>query len=381
MKILLVNHLLDSITGGGTAERTFQLAKYLAQDGHYCSILTLDIGIDAERRAELSRVEIYALPCVYKRFFIPQVSYSKICQLVANADVVHISSHWTILNAITYKACKQTKTPYLFCPAGAIQLYGRSKLLKRIYEYLVGDAILRDATYCVAITEDEAQLLYERGVAPHRVAVIPNGIDPQIYEKKNSSQLLESIKQILHLKGAPYILFLGRLSEIKGPDILLEAFSIVASRWPNHHLVFAGPDDGLQESIQARANTLGLTERVHFAGFLGGIAKVTVLHGADMLVIPSRHEAMSIVILEAGLCDCPVLFTNTCGLKDLALAGAGIEVEVGIHEISAGIEQVLEDLTAAASRAIKLKELVLSRFLWPIQTHRYSTLLDQISEN
>jgi glycosyltransferase involved in cell wall biosynthesis len=45
------------------------------------------------------------------------------------------------------------------------------------------------------------------------------------------------------LKGSPYILFLGRLNTIKGPDLLLDAFASIASAFPNHHLVLAGPDD------------------------------------------------------------------------------------------------------------------------------------------
>lgn len=380
MKILFVNHLLDSVTGGGTAERTFQLARYMARDGHDCSILTLDIGVNAERRADLPGVKVHALPCLNKRYFVPRASSAQIRRMVASADVVHLSGHWTLLNAMTYQACKQTRTPYLFCPAGALGLFGRSLLLKRTYEAWVGRAILRDATFCVAITEDEAGLFRDRGVDPQRVAVIPNGIDPQLYDAPDRACSLNSLRQRLNLGRAPYILFLGRLSEIKGPDILLEAFAMVASRWPDHQLIFAGPDDGLQADLQARTQALGLAERVHFAGFLGGSAKAAALHGAAMLAIPSRREAMSIVVLEAGMCGCPVLFTNACGLETLARDGAGIEVDVTAHAIAEGIAQVLGDLPAAANRAEVLKSQVQTRFLWSVQAQRYATLCAQISE-
>jgi len=381
MKILFVNHLLDSVTGGGTAERTFQLARYMARDGHDCSILTLDIGVNTDRRADLPGVEVHALPCLNKRFFVPRASGAQIRRLVASADVVHLSGHWTLLNAMAYLTCKQTRTPYLFCPAGALGLFGRSLLLKCAYEAWFGRAMLRDAAYCVAITEDESGLFRDRGVAPQRVAVIPNGIDPQLYDAPDRDRSLALLRQSLNLGSAPFLLFLGRLSEIKGPDILLEAFAMVASRWPDHQLVFAGPDDGLQAGLQARAQALGLAERVHFAGFLGGSAKAVALHGAAMLVIPSRREAMSIVVLEAGMCDCPVLFTNACGLETLARDGAGIEVEVSAHAIAEGIGQVLGDLPAAANRAEVLKGQVQTRFLWSGQARRYAALCAQISED
>lgn len=378
MKILFVNHLLDPVAGGGTAERTFQLARHMANDGHDCSILTLDIGVDG-RRTELEGVTLHALPCRNRRFFVPRASGATIMKLVAAADVVHISGHWTLLNAMAYRACRATDTPYLFCPAGALELFGRSLLLKRIYEAWVGRAILKNAACCVAITDDETMLFRQRGIPADRIKVIPNGIAPESYQVEGRDRMLVSLRQLLALGNAPYLLFLGRLSEIKGPDILLEAFALVATHWPEHHLVFAGPDDGMQAGLAERVRSLQLAERVHFAGFMGGSAKAAILQGAAMLAITSRREAMSIVVLEAGMCGCPVLFTNTCGLARLAQEGAGIEVDVSARAIADGICRVLDAPAAAAERAVVLKQQVQTKFLWSVQAQHYATLCTQIS--
>lgn len=109
----------------------------------------------------------------------------------------------------------------------------------------------------------------------------------------------------LGLGCVPYVLFLGRLNEIKGPDLLLDAFCRIADRCAEIHLVLAGPDGRMLQRLRAKSKALGIAARVHFAGYLGGRSKVAALRGASLLAIPSRREAMSIVVLEAGVCGCP----------------------------------------------------------------------------
>lgn len=374
MKILFVNHLLDSVTGGGTAERTFQLARQMVRDGHDCSILTLDIGITAERRAGLGAAKLVAVPCRNERFFVPRLARAELDRLVGDADVVHLSGHWTLLNARVFAACRRLGKPYLFCPAGALKPFGRSLWLKRTYDAAVGNRIVSSAARSVAITADERADFTARGVPAERVAVIPNGIDLQQYVLADSAGAVADFRHAHGLGTAPFVLFLGRLNAIKGPDLLLEAFAALAERFPEHHLVFAGPDGGLREALVAQARAVGLAERIHFIGFVGGAAKAAALRAASLLVIPSRREAMSIVVLEAGACGCPVLFTDTCGLAEIAHAGAATMVEPDAARIATGIASALADPQALAKTAERLAEIVARDYLWSVQAARYGAL-------
>ncbi len=74
MRLLNVNMSLDPVSGGGTAERTLQVSRALVRAGAECTVLTTDIGIDRARRQALSGVEVVALPCLVKRFYLPAVS-------------------------------------------------------------------------------------------------------------------------------------------------------------------------------------------------------------------------------------------------------------------------------------------------------------------
>ena len=175
-----------------------------------------------------------------------------------------------------------------------------------------------------------------------------------------------------------FFLFLGRLNVIKGPDLLLEAFARIASQFPELHLVFAGPDSGLRSSLQETTAKAGLKQRVHFIGYLGGEAKVSVLHDATCLVIPSRNEAMSIVVLEAGVCETPVLFTDRCGLEEFARADAGVMVAASAEAICYGLMGMLENPENMHESAKRLRTMINEGFLWTVQAERYYKLYQRV---
>ena len=378
MRILLVNHLLDPVSGGGTAERVFQITRFLALAGETCTVLTLDIGLEPRRVVGLGSAQVRALPCFNRRFFLPWISMAEIRRLVIAADIVSLSGHWTMLNALVYLACRRMRKPYLFCPAGALKPFGRSLMIKRIYNSVMGCSIVADAARCVAITKDEYQDFIAQDVPQERIEVIPNGIDPDLYVLDKPEQEIQAFRKAKHLGSAPYLLFLGRLNEIKGPDLLLEAFATVSSQYPDLVLVFAGPDGGMQATLSARTTALGMSNRVRFVGFVAGVEKAAALSGACLLVIPSRREAMSIVVLEAGICGCPVLFTDACGLADLVEAGAGNQVAVSITDIASALGFLLSNPSELKASGQYLAKVVAKNYLWSGQAQRFSELCSTV---
>jgi hypothetical protein len=143
---------LDRVTGGGSVERTYQMSRSLAKAGEECTILTTDIGLTPERIKELEGVTVVALPCLSQRFYLPKFKYKEIVDLVRNADIIHLMTHWTFLNALVYFIAQRHKKPYVVCPAGVLLIYGRSKVIKVLYNWLIGKSLIRNATRHIAIT-------------------------------------------------------------------------------------------------------------------------------------------------------------------------------------------------------------------------------------
>ncbi len=378
MKVLNVNHLLDPLSGGGTSERTTQISRFLVKAGVETTVLALNIGIDKVQIDQLDKVKLVAVPCVNKRFFVPWPPAGMIHKLVAEADIVHLSGHWTVLNALVFRTSRRLGKPFAFCPAGALNPFGRSLKLKLAYDALIGRELVRSAAVCVAITEQERIDFAAYGVPPERIDLIPNGIDPAQYARADEPQAERNIRERLNIGAEPYIFFLGRLNTIKGPDLLLEAFSQVLKRFPELHLVFAGPDGGLQPSLMESAKKSPLQGRIHFPGYLANPDKAAALSAATMLAIPSRREAMSIVVLEAGICGTPALFTDTCGLEEIAALGAGTMVEVSASALAAGLIGLLADPSFMNTAAARLKALVRDKYLWEMQAARYVALYEKV---
>ena len=378
MKVLNVNHLIDPESGGGTAERTVQLSRSLAAEGAGVELLALDIGVTALRRAALAGIRITAIPCANRRYFVPRFPWPEVEAAVARADVVQLSGHWTLLNVLVRNACRRLGKPYVFCPAGALRVVGRSQWLKRLYDAASGKAIARGAGACVAITGDERVDFLTYGVAAEKIEVISNGIDSGEYERPDAPGTDIAVRARFGVGTAPFVLFLGRLNWIKGPDLLLEAYCRVAAASPDVHLVLAGPDGGMLTPLQDVAAASGFRDRIHFPGYLAGDEKRVALRQAALLAIPSRREAMSIVVLEAGIVGTPVLFTDTCGLADFASADAGTMVPATADGLEQGLRTVLADPERAGTGAVRLQQRVHSEYLWSHQARRYLALYERL---
>ena len=369
---------LDPVTGGGTVERTLQISRALVRAGHKCTILTIDTGLSPNylQQCTLWGLSVFALPSLWKRFYIPKPSQHLIGKLVASADVVQLMCHWTLINALVYRAVTQLGKPYTVCPAGALSVFGRSKVLKKSYNHLIGREIILHANGCVAISPNEIEQFKSYGANLDKVVVIPNGVNPDDYSESDGKKF----RARYEIGDSPMILFLGRLNFIKGPDMLLEAFCRCSQdeSMKTYHLVFAGPDGGMLNELRRMVDTSGVKNRVHFTGHIGGPEKYEAYRAADFLAIPSRQEAMSIVVLEAGITGTPVLMTDQCGFDDVAVVAGGMVVAASVEGLQKGLLSMTGNPERLEIMGQDLREFTCEHFLWDHAASRYLELFSRI---
>jgi len=375
LKILNVNTSIDLRRGGGTAERTFQMSRHIAKEsGVDCTVLALDLDASQSRLESLLPARAVLLKCIWNRFYIPSFQPIRIRNLVAHADIVHLMGHWSVLNVAVYVACRFLKKPYVVCPAGTLSIFGRSKFFKRIYNFLWGVHIIRHAATCIAVTASELIEFRQYGVNPDDVIIIPNGVNPSDFPEIDKSAFLKKFG----LKDVPFLLFMGRLNLIKGPDILLDAFVQLAPAFPDLHLVFAGPDEGMLKYLMRTAENEKLSQRIHFLGYLTGNDKSAAYRTAKLLVVPSRQEAMSIVAVEAGICGLPVLMTDQCGFSEVREVDYRLEVPATIEGIAAGLGSLLDARANLPELSEKWNSFVRRNFVWSAVGPRYCELYRKI---
>ena len=127
------------------------------------------------------------------------------------------------------------------------------------------------------------------------------------------------------MRNKRLLLFLGRIHQKKGCDLLIEAFARVAARDPALHLVIAGPDqEGWIKNLMALAKARGVKDRITWTGMLTGDMKWGAFHAAEVFILPSHSENFGIVVSEALACGVPVLISDKVNIwREIVQDGAG----------------------------------------------------------
>jgi len=168
---------------------------------------------------------------------------------------------------------------------------------------------------------DAAERLLARASRVHWIAVSrPIELDlrqrfgPRVHRVANAVSVRPASRSPHELRTAlglastdtPVLLYAGRLEPIKGPDVLIQAFTLLLERKPNATLLVAGTGSS-EPQLRRELDRAGLEGRVHLLGSRRDVPDLMEL--ADLFVLPSRGEGMPTVLLEALACGCPVVAT------------------------------------------------------------------------
>ena len=184
-----------------------------------------------------------------------------------------------------------------------------------------------------------------------------------------------------HSHPRPYILGIGRHVEQKGFDILLRAYAhlLETSKNVGTDLLLAG-DGARHQELKDLSASLGLEGRAHFVGRATRPEAVSLFKGCAFFVLPSRHEPMGIVNLEAMAAGKAVVASRVGGVPELVSEGEnGLLVEAGnVESLSAALRVLTEDPQKAASMGANGRDRV-SAFDWDAIAAQYVEIYEQVA--
>ena len=349
---------------GGPTVKVRALARGLAGLGNSVTVLTADLGLDADKKKAIRPISthwgyqaredeveaIYLRTCARYRSSTWNPALGAYCrEQLREFDITHIYGLYDLIGPRVASECRRMARPYVVEPMGMYLPIVRSIWMKRLYHDTIGGRLLRGASRVIATSEQERQELLEGGIADSKVVVRRNGIEvPAHFPPAGQFRSQWNIPA-----GSKVVLFLGRLVSKKSPDLMLEAFSHWNRRGNGARgsvLVMAGPDegDGFRKRLEGIAAQMGLNGNVLFTGPLYGDAKWSAYRDANLFVLPSQNENFGNTAAEAVACGTPVLVTDRCGIAPLVDQRAGLVVPHDREALEAGLAQILDDPALAA---------------------------------
>lgn len=354
----------------------YEEATELARRGMHVEVFTTD-AYEADRRIEAPRyrvedgVVVHRFPNLSNRLafekyrFTPRGLVSGLRSI--ETDAIHLSEVRHELALATFHAASRRDIPLVVSAHGTLPLRdGWKATLRRAYDRAFVGPMLRRSVALLGQTSHECDLYRRFGVDDAKIRLLPLGVGAPPPAGDNL--------ELGPPPGVPFVLFLGRIHELKGVDRLVDGFA--RSRAASyHHLVIAGRDDGALAGVEARVDGLGLRDRVHFPGPIYGDARFDAYRQAALFAItPTHFEETSLASLEAASVGTPLLVSEEADLPFLVEYDAGRVVPAGADVTPALDEMLGHDLAAMGAAA---KRMIDERHLWPVVAATFEQIMQE----
>ena len=315
MKILQVIPFFTPVLGGSVTV-PYHLSRWLAKAGHEVTIITTDYKYDPDYAQSLEDVEVIPFRRVAELglfLYSPEMK-AWLRSNISKYDIVHLHNFRAYQNNIVCKCARDFDVPYIVQPHGSLPRIVEKEGLKKLYDIVWGNNILRYASKVVAVSGNEVEQFRQAGIPDEKIAMIPNAVN---YISPKSLPPVGQFRKQYGIREKHVILYAGRAHKRKGIDFLIHAFNSFVRSWIEDDvaLVIVGPDDGYRSVLEDLVEQLGLSDKVKFIGFIPSLA--AAYQDADVLVYPSVYEIFGLVPFEALLCGTPVIVTDDCGCGEI----------------------------------------------------------------
>lgn len=281
-----------------------------------------------------------------------------ISRLARGCDLIH--AHW-VLSAFASSITASLHHRPMVCTIQGSDVYQAMHL--PVAGSLARSA-LRHARKVIALSRSLAGAAAAQGVDPHKITVIPNGVDAKMFAPNG-------------VPREPVVLFAGSLIQRKGVTGLIDAMALIRRRFPSHNLVLIG-DGPQRKELESKVEKSGLSNSVRFTGSLPPAEVARWMRRSELFVLPSLEEGQGVAMLEALASGTPCVASNVGGIPEVLDPEWGALVPPGD---SSALASSVMDLLARPDRGRSMGQAaaaaVRERYDWPVIARR---ILDVYAE-
>lgn len=374
MKILMLTWEYPPRIVGGIAKVVYDLSRRLIKDGHEVTVVTYKEGdvpyYENDKGVEVYRVDNYMINPNNFIDWIMQLNFnlvakaSKIMNTKGKFDVIH-AHDWLVANA-----AKTLKSAYNIPIVATIHATeaGRNGGIREEQQRYINDTewmLTFEATEVIVNSnymKNEVQRLF--GLPFEKINVIPNGINLNIY---NGIEKNFEFRRKYARDNEKIVMCAGRLVYEKGFQYLIDAAPKILNNYHDVKFIIAGKG-GMMDELKAKANYLGISDKVYFTGQLCPQDLYTMYKCADVAVFPSTYEPFGIVAIEGMYAGTPIVVSDVGGLNEIVEHGVtGMKSYAGnANSLADSILSLLFDQQLAYNVAKNGKEKVKNVYNWTI---------------
>lgn len=328
MKILYYVPSIDK-TSGGIATFIQPLSREL---GKLCE---LHIATHrTENMVSLDNCELHFLPSIPMSFIdffrIRQSFYQLLRRL--HPDLLHSNACWTPYSAYTVIWARKLGYKVVLTPHGMLEpwIMQRHYYTKKVLALLLYQkSAIKKANILLATAESE-RLNLQKLKWNDRIAVVPNCVSLEEITAKTNYVLKKNI------------LYLGRIHEKKGIEMLVDALSTLRDKFSGWSVSIVGNgDEAYIQKLKNLSKTKGVDKIIKFYAPVFGQQKFNLYRNADLFVLPTYSENFGIVVAEALACGTPVLTTKGAPWEDLITYNCGWWCEPNTDSLTESLQNFI----------------------------------------
>jgi len=385
MNILhVVTYFAPCFSAGGVVNAAYEIAKTQVENGHDVCVYTTDscqerIKLENNYNEDIDGIKVFYFRNISNSVKtkltidmpISLIRYLK--KTINNFDIIHLHEHRHSLAIATHRYAKKNNIPYVLQAHGSVLPFFQKEKMKEIFDKVWGFDILHDASKVFALTEVEKEQYLKIGIKQEDIEIVPLGINLEDYTDFPEKGKFKSRLNID--ENDKLILFLGRIHEIKGLDLLIKSFNQISN--DNIKLAIVGGDYGFKGEVEKLINEFDLNEKVIFPGVLTGSDKIEALIDCDIFVMPSRYESFTTSGLEAMACSKPLILTKNNHIHTWVKDSVGLVCEFDTDDLSNCIEKLLNNEKLCEEFGKTGRKLIEEKYNW----NKVSKQIESIYEN
>jgi len=362
----------------GIGYYTYNLSKKLIEKGHKVVVITRGPWFKTQKQV-LDGIEIIKTPFIpiYPFYLsLHQIFIKKVFKSIeSDIDIVHLHTPLPPFIKTSQPVVLTIHTPMLsdnnYIKIRSIYSL-LTKISARIISYPLELKLIKSSDMITTVSQSVAQELEEYGLNQEDISIVYNGVDEKFFYPKQKDSTNDK----------KYIMYAGRIDREKGLFDLLKCAKSICSERSDVSFIVAGNGRDLNR-LKRKIKNIGIQDKFILVGQAKKDQLVKLYQNATLFVLPSYHEGLPTVLLEAMSCGLPVIATDVRGNRDLVSNGKnGIIIPSRApKKMAEAISMLLENKSLRKKLGKNARKTIEENYTWNIISNRILGYYKQLAKS